>query len=216
MPKKFPPAPDNVHPAATASRADSLADLLFDGADVADVAEHLRLQDEPNANLLAPLLVLMVEALPVFRRAIADGETATHNKIEAQDVLRALERSRPADFTSEGLARHRKMLADTAEEVRHWGQLDEARTIAMCALHYIGVTAPALYEDPRGERLAKTPATLEELQATRLAIVNYAVEHGLELDTSGDWPRSIRQIHATRGRVRLVTVEKVPAGLRVS
>lgn len=217
MPKKFPQptiasnAP-NIHP----STADPLCDLLYDRADVSEIAEYLRVNDEPNPNLVAPLLVLMVDALPHFQRGLVDGQTADHNKMEAEGVVSWLHRSRPAEFTTEGLAAHRKMITTAEVELQQWTRLAACYAVGCEGCRVVAVIAPALYSDPRSATPADTPVDCEELQRMRLEIVNYAIERKLEIETYDGWPHSLARVRQTRGTMRLVTAEPIAKGLRLS
>lgn len=219
MPKKFPPAPGaavlddtNIHPAGDGS-CDPLADMLFERSPEAEIADYLRQNfDEPNGRAMAELLTLMVAAAPLFQRAVRDGLGAALHRMEAEERLSMIRRSRPVDFTEAGLAEHNRMTAAAEAELMRWSNLAQNHDIGTEGLRAIMI-APAVCADPRIELVADTPAEFEELQSRRLAICNYTNEHKLEITTNSDgWPVSTRRQVQTSGTVRLVTVAE--PGLR--
>lgn len=223
MPKRFPPAPGsgvidttNVHPAAVESPTDPLCDLLFDHADQVVIADYLRTNfDEPNGKLMAAWLALLSEYIPSFQRAVINAEDATYRRIKAEELVSQMRLSRPANFSVEGLATHRAMIADLEGEMRVASLLDDAKAHATAALLVIGGVAPALWADSRSREAAEQPLPLEEITQRRLAIQNYPSTHKLEVEVVDGWPRSIHKMYGTAGRVVIRTVERVPKGLRL-
>jgi len=229
MPKQFPkpqppveplygaPAPTvpNIQPEDAVS--DPLADLLFDGADQATIAEHLRSQrDEWSAIPLSELLCLCVRYLPDFRRAERDGQGAQLRMFEVQERISRLERLRPDAVSPDGWNAHKAIIADEQAELRRVITLLEAFTHASEALGSIGLLAPALLADPRSFTLGE-PLTVDELRERRHGIGEFLTTHKLSLIVDPDgWPRSeLRRREPTAGVVRLVTVEKAKPGIRI-
>jgi len=160
-------------------------------------------------------LALMIEYIPSFQRAVINAEDATYRRIKAEELVSQMRLSRPANFSVEGLATHRAMIADLEGEMRVASLLDEAKAHATAALLVIGGVAPALWADSRSREAAEQPLPLEEITQRRLAIQNYPSTHKLEIEVIDGWPRSIRPMYASAGRVVIRTVERVPKGLRL-
>ncbi|MHB9081961.1 MAG: hypothetical protein ACYC3X_31235 [Pirellulaceae bacterium] len=214
MPKKFPDPAPNVHPVAVECPplgGDPLADLLWSGADHADVAEYLRVHDEPNANKLAEYLQAIVKATPVFQAAIRDGEGAAERQIEAKELLLQLQHLRP-QLTFEQLGEFEKRVVVATADVKRYGLLASAYASAVSILGGLATGYPALFRDPRCELAAKS-ADPDQVNELRVAIMNFLRDNKLEIEVIDGWPRSVYRRSESRGTVKLVTVAE--KGLRV-
>jgi hypothetical protein len=211
MPKKFPTPPDatddpsddapvtlNIHPTSF-SFSMPLADLLFGGADLATIAEHLRtVRDESKANDLAAWLVMCRDALPVLRRADQDGIGVTLKYHEHQQYMSL----RPLGGDPAANAERKRI-----------DELNARQVHAECALLGIRQFAPALLDDPRSQQVGDVAdsAAITEL---RMSVTTYFVEKKLEVSPAYDgWPHCAhRDDSRTAGTVRLVAV--APPGVR--